>query len=118
MLSPNDRIGISNKPPELAYFEQKALCEKIFEQIESKYKEELQYIQNMDPKVLDSTALDQELLEAKQRENQLIDELAEKEAQLCATLEQCTELKVDNPDLIKSMQLVHESASKHEGRAE
>lgn len=72
----------------------------------------------MNPNVFDSTGLDEQLLDAKKRESELLDEIAEKEAKLSGVLAECVELKAHNPDLQKSVELLKEQAIKHEQRAE
>lgn len=111
------KLGISNTPPPLTYFEQKAVKEKLFEHMEKKYEKRADYIRRMKPGVLDQTALDQQLADAKKRDSELVDEVAEKEAKLCGVLAECMELKADNPALQKKIELLKEQATKHEQRA-
>lgn len=92
--------------------------QKIFDRFQANSKEEIEYIQNMDPEVLDSTALDQQLIEAKQRESLLLHKMLEKEGDLSVALEKCAELKVNNPDLVKNLELAQKNATRHEWRAE
>lgn len=72
----------------------------------------------MDPEALNSTALEEQLLEAKQRESERFEQMAEKELKLCDLLIECAELKSNNPDLVKKFELVRDTAAKHESRAE
>lgn len=72
----------------------------------------------MAPEVLDSTAIEQQLLDAKQRESELFEQMAEKELKLCDLLIQCAELKSNNPNLLKKIELLQDTAAKYESRAE
>lgn len=72
----------------------------------------------MAPEVLDSTAIEQQLLDAKQRESELFEQMAEKELKLCDLLIQCAELKSNNPNLLKKVELLKDTAAKYESRAE
>lgn len=85
--------GIPDKPYELPYVEKRALKAKILEDLPKHYEKELQFCRNMEPEILEPEILDRKLLNLKQREQELVTEIAVKKADLCKALNEAIELR-------------------------
>lgn len=98
-------IGIQ-KPPKLMFTEQKAFKAKLFENLSKKLEEPVAFIQNMDLDAIDTETLNQKIIDEKTRERELYSDLAKQSAIHCNLLKKCHDLKIDNPNLTKHVELI------------
>ena len=83
--------GIPEKPLELSYTEKRAIQKKLLEELPKQYEKQLELCRQIEPEIDESVALDQELLELKAREKEMVDDLVQKKTELCETLLECAE---------------------------
>lgn len=86
-------VGIPDKPHELSYVEKRALKAKVLEELPKRYEKELEFCRKMEPEIINPEILDNQLLDLKAHEKELLTELAGKKAELCETLKECAELR-------------------------
>lgn len=99
--------GIPDKPHELSYVEKRALKAKVLENLPKYYEKPLEFCRNLEPEILNPEILDKQLVDLKAREQELVAELAAKNAELCETLNEAVELRFgptqeDSSKMIKS----------------
>lgn len=112
----SSEIGIQ-KPPKLLFTEQKAFKAKLFENLSKKLEKPVTFIQNMDSDAIDTETLNQKIIDEKTRERELYSDLAKKSAIHCNLLKTCHDLKIDNPNLIKHVDLIVISSKIAEAKA-
>ncbi|XP_055323758.1 uncharacterized protein LOC129578743 [Sitodiplosis mosellana] len=97
-------LGIPDKPHELSYVEKRALKVKVLEELPKKYEKELEFCRKMEPEVINPEILDNQLLDLRAREKEMLTELAVKQVELCETLKDCVEMRF-GPDQKSEVEL-------------
>lgn len=102
---PFSLLGLSYQPHELTYLEKKSVQTALLQQLSKTYAEPLEYLRNMDKKVLDQTEIDEKIVEMKEKIQQIDSAMPEKQAELCSLLGQCVDLKLgdEKKKLIEAM---------------
>lgn len=85
--------GIPDKPHELSYVEKRSLKAKVLEALPKYYEKELEFCRKMEPEVINPEILDNQLLDLKAREKEMLTELARKKVELCETWKDCIEMR-------------------------
>lgn len=97
--------GIPDRPHELSYVEKRALKAKVLEELPKTYEKELDFCRKMEPEVMNPEILDNQLLDLKAREKEMLTELAVKKVELCEKLRDCVEMRF-GPDQRSELELI------------
>lgn len=73
------------------------------EELPKHYEKELEYCRNLEPEIVEPDILDNQLLDVKAREKELLTELASKKVELCNALVECIEMRY-GPDQKNDME--------------
>lgn len=99
--------GLPDKPQELSYVEKRALKAKVVADLPKHYEKELEFCRKMEPEIINPDILDNQLLDLKAREKELLTELAHKKVELCDAYKECIEMRygpeqLDDSELTKA----------------
>lgn len=83
--------------------EKRALKAKLLEDLPKHYEKELEFCRNLEAEVIEPEILDNQLLEVKTRENELLKEMANKKVELLNSLVESLEMRY-GPSLKNDME--------------
>lgn len=84
--------------------EKRALKAKLLEDLPKNYEKELEFCRNLEPEVIEPEILDNQLLELKARENELLKELANQKVELLNSLVESIQMRY-GPSLKNDMEI-------------